>query len=110
MGTPEQCHLPRPGVRDGTFGSGAGGSAGLGSLGAGGTLLLLTGIGWGSICLGNPLKNQAPERFHTWGEKDREWAEGTQTLIPIPTAPYPHPHSPSCYLFNSSISFIHFLL
>lgn len=87
MGTPRQCHLPRPGVRDGSFGSGAGGSAGLGSLGAGGTLLLLTGIGWGSICLGNPLKNQAPDRFQTWGEKDRGWAEGTQPLILILTAP-----------------------
>lgn len=82
MGTPRQCHLPRPGVRDGSFGSGAGGSAGLGSLGAGGTLLLLTGIGWGSICLGNPLKNQAPDRFQTWGEIDRGGLRAHSPLSP----------------------------
>lgn len=48
-----------------------GGSDGLGSLRAWGPLFLLMGIGWGRTCLGKPLKNQAPERFHTWG--CRKW-------------------------------------
>lgn len=44
------------------FASWAGGA---GWLGADCGLLLSMGIGCGSICFGTPLKNQAPERFHT---------------------------------------------
>lgn len=72
-GVSTRCHLPRVGARERSFGSWVGGSNGLGSLGAWGPLFLLTGIGWGSTCLGKPLKNQAPERFHTWGVQAARW-------------------------------------
>lgn len=72
-GVSTRCHLPRVGAREGSLGSWAGGSDGLGSLGAWGPLFLLMGIGWGSICLGKPLKNQAPERFQTWGVEAVGW-------------------------------------
>lgn len=82
------------------MGSWLGSSAGLGSLGAEGTLLLLTGIGWGSICLGKPLKNQAPERFHTWGDKTGGGHVGLKTCSPISP-----PHSPF-FLFNQLFGFL----
>lgn len=77
------CHLPRVGAREEILGSGAGGSAGRGSLGVWGPFLL-TGIGCGSICLGKPLKNQAPERFHTCRSRDRPVRAPPPPLSPPP--------------------------
>lgn len=39
------------------------------------------GIGCGRTCLGKPLKNHAPERFHTWERRGRRWRHGSQGLL-----------------------------
>lgn len=85
------CHLPRVGAREGSLGSWAGGSDGLGSLGAWGPLFLLTGIGWGSTCLGKPLKNQAPERFQTWGVEAVGWHPRLEGMLGAELAAFTPP-------------------
>lgn len=48
-------------------------------------LVFLMGIGCGRTCLGKPLKNQAPERFHTLGRRGRGWWHGSQALLLLPS-------------------------